>query len=267
MARKKITLKLVLLVSSIICTLFNTLDVHARTTPTPSAKQSETSEFSCIYPASYEERVMCKHIADQILAVTVRIEMHADDAFGQSHATVVDGRYLVTHNHFYYSLRDRGGTGYTAVTLRRANGDLLLEKAPLSSFRVVHEDTQALVLEFVDRNGQGLFDTLGIHSAQILDWKSVPWVAGLELAVVDWNNQTAHVDWVGVVAGELGGKVPNVQVNNPTIYGASGGGAFWNGYHVGNIFAWCLERDAQTNRVVRSFTLLALNSEVVGGLG
>jgi hypothetical protein len=70
-----------------------------------------------------------------------------------------------------------------------------------------------------------------------------------------------------VVAGELGGKVSNVQVNNPTIYGASGGGAFWNGYHVGNIFAWCLERDAQTNRVVRSFTLLALNSEVVGGLG
>lgn len=266
MTRKNLTLNLVILISALVYPLFNTIDAKAGSAKDQPVTQPGSNGFSCAYPTSYDQQMMCRHMEAKILASTIRIEMHADYAFGQSHATVVGGRYLMTHNHFHYSLRDRSGAGYKAVTLRKANGDLLLDKAPLSSFKIVHEDKEALVLEFVDRNGRGLFDALGVPSAQTLDWKSVPWVAGLELAVVDWNRQTAHVDWVGVVAGELGGKVPNVQVNNLTMDGASGSGAFWNGYHVGNVWAWGLERDAQTDQVVRNFTLLALNSEMVGGL-
>ena len=266
MASKNITLNLVFLVSTLVSALFNPVDVKAETAKDQTGTQSQTYGFTCRYPVSYEQRVMCRHMEDQILASTIRIEMLSDYYFGQSHGTVVGGRYLVTHNHYYFSLRDHSGEGYKSVSLRRADGELLLDKAPLTSFKVVHEDREVLVLEFVDRNGRGLFDALGIPSAETLDWKSVPWAAGLELAVVDWNRQTAHVDWVGVAAGELGGQVPNVQVENATMDGASGSGAFWNGYHVGNVWAWGLERDAQTGQVIRDFTLLALNSEMVGGL-
>jgi hypothetical protein len=47
-----------------------------------------------------------------------------------------------------------------------------------------------------------------------------------------------------------------LRLENATMDGASGSGAFWSGYHVGNVWAWGLERDARTGQVVRDFTLL-----------
>ena len=269
MARKKIAFKLALLVSSIVCTLLNTMDVHARTSPTSPATQSETSEFSCIYPASYEERVMCRNIGDQILAVTIRIEMHADYAFGQSHATVVGGRYLVTHNHFSYSLTEIAagdGEGYTGVSLRTANGTLLIENAPLSTYTVVHQDAETLVLDFGIGIGKGKLAAMGLASAKVTNWTMVKWNAGMEIAHIDWNGETAHVDWTLVEVVATDGGTAHIQVNNYAMKGASGGGAYWNGQHVGNIWARNLEKDANTGEVTRLYTLIALNAINVGEL-
>ncbi len=212
-------------------------------------------------------------LEQKILATTVRIEMQGWNKIGptlqpitnggKSHATIIAGRYLVTHNHFSADLTTLASPeeeGYTGITLRKADGSLLLDNAPLNSFTIVHEEQETLVLEFVDENGVGLFDALGQPSAKTIAWDAVPWQVDTELAHIDWDKDTAHVDWVTVDAVSLDGQVPHLQVSNFAQDGASGGGAFWNGYHVGNNWARNVEKDPQTNEVTRLYTLIALNS-------
>jgi hypothetical protein len=62
------------------------------------------------------------------------------------------------------------------------------------------------------------------------------------------------------------GPQPHLQVGNYALKGASGGGAFWNGYHVGNVWAHNLEVDPVTGEVARLYTLIALNAESVAAL-
>lgn len=217
-----------------------------------------------------------RELETKILATTVRIEMQGWNKIGptlqpisnggKSHATIVAGRYLVTHNHFGFDLTALASDeeeGYTGITLRKADGSLLLENAPLNSFTIAHADLETLVLEFVDENDNGLFDALGQPSAETLAWDAVPWQVGTELAHIDWDKDTAHVDWVTVDAVNLDGEVPHLQVSNFAQDGASGGGAFWNGYHVGNNWAKNVEKDPQTNEVTRLYTIIALNSAEV----
>ena len=103
----------------------------------------------CLEPTG-EAMERCRQLEERLLAVTVRIEMEgwttigpyrkAITRGGKSHATVVAGRYLVTHNHFQYDLANpaqRDGVGYTGITLRKADGELLLENAPLTAFTIV----------------------------------------------------------------------------------------------------------------------------------
>ncbi len=231
----------------------------------------------CLEPAGAEvER--CRQLEEHLLAVTVRIEMQgwttigpyrkAITRGGKSHATVVSGRFLVTHNHFEYDLAGlarEGGEGYTGITLRTAAGELLLENAPLTAFTIVHEDPETLVLEFATASGEGLFAALGQPSAEMLPWEVVAWQVGTELAQIDWDGTRAHVTWVVVDNLDLADEVPQVQVSNFAASGASGGGVFWNGYHVGNNWARNVENDPVTDEVTRLYTLVALNSEEVGG--
>ena len=62
------------------------------------------------------------------------------------------GRYLVTHNHFKFSLLEtaaEGREGYLTISLHRTYGELILDRAPLSAFTIVHADPETLVLEFL----------------------------------------------------------------------------------------------------------------------
>jgi hypothetical protein len=238
-----------------------------------------SSGTSCVYPRTYEQRVACRGIEAQILAVTVRIEMQGWNLIGghqlpltkggKSHATIVGGRYLVTHNHFSHSLTEGApldGEGYTGISIRTTMGVLVVDNAPLSSFTIVHIDPQTLVLEFTDKNGQGLFEKMGLPSAQVIDWKSVNWEVGMELAHIDWNGEKAHVDWVIVDNIITDGQAPHVQVDNYAMKGSSGGGAYSNGMHVGNVWARNLEIDPTTGEVTRRYTMIALNSLRMGDL-
>ena len=91
------------------------------------------------------------------------------------------------------------------------------------------------------------------------------WQAGTELAQIDWDEATSPAR-VTVDAVTLAGEVSQVQVSNFAASGASGGGVFWNGYHVGNNWARNMDRDPQTDEVTLLYTLVALNSLVVGNL-
>ena len=245
----------------------------------PVAMSSETASVSCISPSSTQEQAACAEMEASILAATIRIELHTWATFGghtkdittKSHATILDGKYLVTHNHYKYALTEQVEAygeikGYTGVSLRTFSGDLLIENAPLNAFSIVYEDPQTLVLAFIDESDAGLFEAAGLPPAQFADTDSIPLEEGTELAQIDWDGETAHVDWVQVDNLSLNIEVPQLQVNNFPKKGCSGGGVFWNGIHIGNNWGKNVEADPDTDEITRRYSTIALNTSAVVAL-
>ena len=242
----------------------------------PIEMSAQTASISCINPTSKEESATCANMEAQILAVTIRIELHTWATFGghhktittKSHATILEGKYLVTHNHYKYSLTEQVEEygevkGYTGISLRTTRGRLLIENAPLNSFSIVYEDPATLVFAFEDENGNGLFESSNLLSGQFADLNDIPLAAGVELAQIDWDGETAHVDWVMVDNLNLTDDVPQLQVNNFPKKGCSGGGVFWNGIHIGNNWAKNIEEDQATDEITRRYSIIALNTSAV----
>ena len=65
-----------------------------------------------------------------------------------------------------------------------------------------------------------------------------------------------------IIAGMVGG-VPSLEVANYVMPGASGGGVYWNGYHVGNNWYRTYDSDPNSGAILRSYTVVALNSAEV----
>jgi hypothetical protein len=236
------------------------------------APQADDSASSCIDPTP-ENAPECKKIEQEIIASTVYVEMQGHAYKGnyrweitkgsRSHATVVGGRYLMTHNHFGYPLTETAapdGDGFTGITLRKINGEKLLHAAPLTSFSIVYEDPQTLVLDFGEVNGRGFFETLGLPSVLTLNWDQVPWTEGMEVAQLDWSGEETHVDWAKVEMYQTNNEVPVVMVDNFLMKGASGGGVYWNGYHIGNNWLRGVEKEPETSQVEHTYSIVALNS-------
>ncbi len=214
---------------------------------------------SCANPTP-DVVVTCDETARRILASTVRLEFHGP-AGGIGHATVVGGRYLITHNHYPVTAAalNNGGEGaVTAVSILKANGDVVLLKAPLAYFKVIREEPEMLLLDFQEYSGVGFFDSLGVPS---IAWSNgtVPLFApGSEVAQVNWDGSTAHVDWVRVSAFRPETGVSYIELDNFVEQGASGGGVFYNGVHVAN--NWTRQTDRlETGAVVRQYSVAALN--------
>ena len=108
-----------------------------------------TQAFSCADPSNQEDQAACADMEAHILASTIRIELltwglvdgHHRQLLTESHATILSGKTLVTHNHFKYSLTDQvtvfgDQSGYAAVSLRDTYGRLLLEYDDLTAFKI-----------------------------------------------------------------------------------------------------------------------------------
>jgi hypothetical protein len=256
----------------IIATLLIIAGVH--TVQVSAVQPQQAMQISCIRPTSNEMKIDCANLEANLLAVTVRIEMHAQynlqgntyTKAHPSHATIMAGRYLVTHNHFKFSLTETASgdeEGYIAISLRRADGTLILDHASLDAFTIVHADAQTLVLEFLNSQGGGLFSALGLPSANFVDWQDANLQSGIELAQIDWNGESAHVDWVQIDVLQLDDSVPQLQVNNFARFGCSGGGIFWNGQHIGNNWARNIEENTATDEITRRYSMIALNSSAI----
>jgi hypothetical protein len=185
-----------------------------------------------------------------------------DHAVG--HATVMDGRYLVTHNHFPIPLSIHPQEGdpesFGKVFIYNAQGQLLVE-APLSDFELVLEEEEILVFAY---NGGGLFEGSGIESAEFKDWGSLTLEAGMEVAQIDWDGETTRVDWTTIQEMKLEDGAPRLVLEDGAIPGASGGGIFWNGFHVAN--NWRIEEQVDASgAVVDTVTTVALNTAQVAG--
>lgn len=214
---------------------------------------------SCANPTP-DMVIGCDEAARRILASTVRLEFHGP-AGGIGHATVVGGRYLITHNHYPVTAAalNNGGEGVvTAVSVLKANGDIILLKAPLSYFKVVREEPEMLLLDFQAYGGVGFFDSLGVPSIEWSDGATLLPAPGSEVAQVNWDGATARVDWVRVTASRSETGVSYMELDNYVEQGASGGGVFYNGVHIAN--NWTRQTDRlETGAVVRQYSVAALN--------
>jgi hypothetical protein len=238
----------------------------------PAGAIVQTQE-SCAMPTDRVAQA-CREMEQRILAATVRIELQgwsvADGESGYNidytvgHATIRDGRYLITHNHFRIPLSIRSQNGesevYTTVTLFDSSGELLF-KGPISDFELAWEDPQTLVFVY---KGEELFQDAGIVSAEFSDWSSIPLKAGMEVAQVDWDGTTTRVDWTTVQEVDVEDGVPRLVLADDVTLGASGGGIFWQGIHIAN--NWLLVQHYGTSGTLTDTTTkVALNSTPVSG--
>jgi len=211
----------------------------------------------------------CRHLEERILATTVRIELLGWRGTGdersplvlanRAHATVKDGRYLVTHNHFEPSLATLGRR-YSAISLYRANGEILLSQAPMTAFTVVTGDAETLLLEFLDEAGNGLFESSGLPSAQFAAWETLALRPGAEMAQINWNGGVTEVQWVGIEDVITDNDTPRIEMHSLIGPGASGGGVFRQDTHVANNWFRVVTREAERGQIVDSYSTAALNT-------
>lgn len=230
------------------------------TAQAPVSSAVEASGPSCANPTP-ELAAGCEAAAQHILATTVRLEFHGP-AGGIGHATVVGGRYLITHNHYPVTaeqLQDGGDGAVSAVSVLKADGGIILLKAPLAYFTVAAEGSETLVLDFQAYGGVGFFDSLGVPSAKLGEGAASLPRPGSEVAQIDWDGATTHVAWVRVTAIQTEGDAPYVELDRFVEQGASGGGVFFDGAHIAN--NWTRQTDRlETGEIVRQYSVAALNS-------
>ncbi len=218
-----------------------------------------------VYPQSRS----CQEQERQILNATVRIVLESwvvkpgeagyDIDYSMGHGTVMAGRYLITHNHFSLPVNQLDAAGdsdsYIIVYLYDGWGQPLY-KGPFSDFELVWADEEILVFAHRD---DGFFEKLGIASAEVQTWDSVPLVAGMTVAQIDWDGARTRVDWVTVQEVIVADGTPRLVLADGARPGASGGGIFWNGVHVANNWH-VVETIGAAGEVVGAVTSGALNS-------
>ena len=225
---------------------------------------------SCITPAE-SDADRCAEIEAAILASVVRIVFHGGFEPGQpvnfrgstSHATVMSDRYLVTHNHFggfdMLTLSADNPQGVTGFSLYNAAGATILRNAPVGTFSVAHVEPGTLVLDF----GADFFTPLGVSSASFLAGSQYSFAPGTEVAQVDWDAERAYAIWTVVVETSCPAQIPCLKLDNYVMRGASGGGVFWNGYHIGNNWADNTTVTAEHRDFVAACCRVALNTPAV----
>lgn len=236
--------------------------------PAESTPPAADTVPSCANPTP-QTAAGCAALAEKILASTVRLVLHGPGG-GVGHATVIGGRYLVTHNHFPVSgeALSHGGEGLvTTVSVFRANDDIVLLNAPLTLFSVTYIAPEALVLDFHEYNGDGFFKKAGIQSVKPGRWSSLNLRPGTEVAQVDGDLNATRLVWTKVTAVSMTEPTPYLELDSFVEHGASGGGVFYNGVHIANNWSRNTDFVAATGEVVRQYSLAALNSGSIVALG
>ena len=221
---------------------------------------------TCTQPSTDAE--LCAAQEAEILASVVRIVFHGNFQKGQhsdfrgsvGHATVMNGRYLLTHNHFSIDLVALSLTNHQGVTgfsLYNAAGQTVVRNAPAGTFQVSAQENQVLVLDF----GQSYFDELGLASASFLLAENSNFAVGAEVAQLDWDGERAYVIWTTVTQMATQHSSPFLALDNFVMPGASGGGVFWHGYHVANNWADVTVTDPDSGVLQQAYSLAALNSQ------
>ena len=220
------------------------------------------------------QKAACATREEAILKATVRIVFHGaielEDGYDSreiegtiSHATVIEGRYLLTHNHFgiplsqiqmynRYALRS-----FSGVSVCRLDGSPVLDHGSLDAFTVVSERGETVMLDFGTVAGEGFFTHAGVASAPVARAGSAHLIAGTEVALIDWDGEGhTEVVWAKVKSVYVDKGVPLMRTDHFIELGASGGGVFLDGQLIGNNWA----RVTETNLIRKKYTRVALNA-------
>lgn len=234
---------------------------------------------SCQRPLPWQA-AHCREMEQAILDSTVQIVFHGwlevengyevEKIWGtSSHATVIEGRYLLTHNHFGLPLSQvqiynrYANGGFRGISIYRMDGTAVLDHAPLDDFVVISEQGETVLLDFGMEAGQGLFTQAGLGSAPMVQSDYSHLGAGTEVAQIDIDNDgNTQVVWATIKAVYQNDGIPIVLLDNFIEKGASGGGIFLNGQHIGNNWAHIgqIELDKGT---IQPGSLAALNTPLV----
>lgn len=245
------------------------------TTQTDLEKQETRALLSCAAPeVSNVER--CRQLEAHIQAVTLRLKIEVltrvetgeygvvDTSIG--HATVMAGRYLVTHNHFSLSLEDLNDGNLRRLSAYSPDGSVIVQHAPFHVFEVYIPEPQTLVFDFGAYGREGALAYAGYSSAQFADWQTLGLQPGDEVAQVNWDGRSTYVQWVRVSRTRVQDGAVALELQNYVAEGASGGGIFYQGYHVGNNWFHGSAEHAMSGEVLWQFTVAALNGANLLGL-
>ena len=220
----------------------------------------------------------CKEMEQKILDATVRIVFHGsieiEDGYDViqikgtvSHATVRDGRYLLTHNHFGIPLsrlqiyNRYANRSFTGVSVYRLDGTAVLDHAPLDVFTVVREKGETVLLDFGTIAEEGYFEHVGVASAEVAQVDTARLTPDTEVALIDWDEQSrTRVVWARIQTVYQERGLSLMQIDHFIGMGASGGGVFLHNQHIGNNWARIIETDQNTGSVSQQFSIVALNS-------
>jgi len=214
---------------------------------------------------SIQEVAMDKQALEKrILEATLRIEIEAwlvvsdsaDEngllsyvqATGNGHGTIQDGRYLVTHNHYgipLEALESGLAYAYGAVSFYTASGEKLAIDISQNSFTVLEGGQETLIFDFGVTDGIGVLAANGLPSAQFKSWNEIAMQPGTEVAQVDWDGVTSRVDWVEIEEIIIDDGLPRLVLSGGLTPGSSGGGVYWNGYHIANNWKYVETFDGQ----------------------
>lgn len=214
----------------------------------------------------------CQEIEQRILATTLRIEIQKyvyvedqglTELFSTGYGTVIAGRYLVTHNHFKLPLlellADDVNGRYATVWLYTAD-DMLLWEGPLTQASATFVDSESLLLEFLDQDGRGLFEQLGVPSADFSTLETGVVLPGAEVAQINWDHQHAFVQWTTINETGFYEGTPVVVLSDCILVGASGGGLFIDGVHFANNWSRSWDCAEEAAGLDHHYSTAALNS-------
>ena len=180
----------------------------------------------------------------------------------EGHGTVVNGRFLITHNHHTIplSLSETGVDPdiYSRLFVFDTAGELV-NILPLTDFQIALREPQTLLLAYDGEKSDTPFGTDGLSVAQVQEGTAVPFEPGSQIAQIDWDGSSSQVVWTEVTAVYPQHNPPCLELANQPQFGASGGGVFWQGRHVGN--TWLKgSRTTATSGVTCQYSKAALNS-------
>ena len=229
--------------------------------------------ISCANPIPGREAV-CRAMEQKILDSTVRIYMYTTlipvegiccrVITANGYATVKDGRYLITHNHFnetlFPILQQGDPKGLVYINVINTAGEVLLT-VPAQAVVLLVSDHQSLVLDFGLKDGRGVFESLGLSSASFKAPSFTDLQPGMEVAQIDWDGLSSHIQWTTIESVEIVNETPVVKLSSCIRSGASGGGLFRHGVHIGNNWSVSIKCGQELDSV--NFSFAALNSAFV----
>ncbi len=232
-------------------------------------------EISCANPVP-DRAADCQRMEQMIMDSSVRIMMYTTlmeidgvccrSINANGYATVKDGRYLVTHNHYnetVFSLLQQGDPqGQVYVNVINTKGEVILT-VPAQTVAVHLVEGETSVLDFGEKDGVGVLATLGLKSAEYKAQPSLPIQPGMEVAQIDWDGSVPHINWTSIEDIITDSGTPNVKISSCIKKGASGGGLFWRGYHIGNNWSRSPQCNVETAPSSAHHSFAALNSAFV----